>query len=565
MTVSAPVRALIAPRGSLKTHLFIFAAALVLPLLLVVGLALDNITSSERSKTREQLIRAAKDVSGDVDREIYGYLTVLKTLSNSSLLANSKLAEFQERAKAALAERRVNVLLLDTSLQQLLNTRVPYGTPLPKTADEESANIVLDTGLPYVSDVFKGTVSKQYVVNIEVPVTFNNKIKYILLITLEVERFREILSGAKGAEDYVITLSDREGRVISDLPIKNGTAIPMKADRLKSKADPLITQFRDDEGRNSTEAAVWSGVSGWRTTVSASKAQLDAVLWTSVRWFCVAIALAALLTIVLGTLIGKRLADPISEIKSATVALARGDRVIAHDLPLSEANEVMSSLSRTSALIASRTARLQESEERSREQVRQIDTLMHELAHRNKNQLSMILAMARQLAATSETVKEFEEKFVQRIMATAAAQDLVLQGSGAGVPLHLLLENQLKPFVVENSPQVLISGPEVQIIAEAARSVGMAFHELATNATKYGALKSPEGRIVVNWSVDELERRLTIIWQEEDGPNVKTPERSGFGRTIIERFVAQTLKADVTYSFDPAGVRWTMTADEILI
>jgi two-component sensor histidine kinase len=564
LSIAAGVRAIGTPRASLRTHLFIFAVALILPLLFLIGLALTNIVSSEIAKTRERLVRTAENISRTVDREIAGYITVLKTLSTSELLDRGDLPAFHMRAKAALADRDAHVLLLDLLLAQLVNTRVPYGTPLPKTADEDSARLVLETRSPQVSDAFIGSVSGRWVVNVEVPVIRDDAVKYILLITVDIEHFSPILSGARAAEGQITALSDRKGQPISMVPGQSAPSIPAIFEDLGMSTVPTIRSHTDDQGHEWVEGFVWSGLTGWRTAVVVPQSEINTVLWMSVRWFCFALIVAALLTIALGTTIGRRLAHPITEIKLATVGLARGKPIEPRSLHLAEADEVMSALSRTSALISTRTARLQESEERSREQVRQIDTLMHELAHRNKNQLSVISAMARQLAGTSDSVSEFQEKFVQRISAMAEAQNLLSQAVASGVSLQHLLDNQIRPFAGENSPQVTASGPEAFLTSEAARTIGMAFHELATNATKYGALRQPDGRVSVTWSILEPDRKLKIVWRENGVPRMPTPERSGFGSVIIEKYVARTLDADVTYAFEETGIVWTLEAADIL-
>ena len=556
--------ALLDLQGSLKTHLFIFAAALILPLLVVVGIALFSIVNSNVATTRQQLIRTAGDISGGVDREVLGYLTVLKTLATSPDLEDGDLRSFHARAKAALRDRPADVLLLDKSFQQLVNTRVPFGTQLPKTADEESARIVVESRESYVSNVFLGTMSGRHVINIEVPVLRRNAVKYVLLITVEIEHFADILSSSKAAQGYTATLSDREGQVISLVPSDAARTVPPRSQRQERGQGPGILDYEDGQGVAHLEASVWSDVTGWRTGVIASRSQIDSVWWTSIKWFCLAMAVAALTAAVLGTLTGRRLARPIAEIKRATIDLARERPVEVRQLPLTEANDVMNLLGRAGALIATRTTRLRESEERSREQVRQIDMLMRELAHRNRNQFSVILAMARQLGKTSGSVTEFQSKFSQRIAAMAQAQSLLLEGAGVGVSLKLLIANQMKPFVGERSPRVIASGPDAFLTADAARTIGMAFHELATNATKYGALTEPQGRVCVTWSISEPDQRLKIVWQEDGGPQVGKPSRAGFGHTIIEKYVSRALRADVTYIFEASGVVWTLEARDIL-
>lgn len=562
--VNANFRALTNFRGSLRTHLFVFAFALVLPLFFLIGLALYSILSSEIAQSRSQLLHTAQDISRNVDREIFGHLTTLQALATAQSLEQADYPEFHRRAKAALGNRKVSILLIDSTLQQLLNTRVPYGTALPKTSDEAGARAVFASGKPHVSNVFLGKVSKRQVVNVEYPVMRDGVVKYVLLIAIEVENFVEMLSGLKTVEGLVVTLADRNGAVVASVPRGNSVIMAPASER-PARASLATFEYQDAAGASWVEAAVVSDLSGWRTSVVAPAALFTDMMWTSLRWFFYAIVAALLLIVTLGTMIGRRLAEPIHEIRIATNELADGKLIEPRDLPLKEARAVMRSLSRASELIATRTASLKDSEEQSREHARQINTLMHELAHRNKNQLSIVLAMARQLASSSTSLPEFQEKFVQRIMAKAAAQDLVSRGVAAGVPLDLLLENQMKPFAGEKSPQVDATGPEVLLTAEAARTIGMAFHELATNATKYGALSRPEGRITVAWSVAQPARKLRIEWRESGGPAVTPPERQGFGHNIVDKYISRMLNAEVSYRFDPQGVVWTVEGEGLLV
>jgi two-component sensor histidine kinase len=557
------IRRLIAFRGSLRAYLFIFAFALVLPLFALIGLALHSLVSTEIAKARDQLLRNAQDISQNVDREIFGHLTTLQALATSLTLERGQYQEFHKRAQAALDNRNVSVLLLEPSLQQILNTRVPYGTPLPKTSDEEGVTTVFKTGKPHVSNSFFGKVSKRQVVNVEYPVIRDGIVKYVLVIAIDVENFAETLAGLKTTEGLIVTLSDRNGTAIASVPSGNPVVMAPPSVR-PAQPDPATFEYEDAEGALWVEASVRSQLSGWRTSVIASSDLFSEMTWTSIRWLLYALVVTILLTAVLGTIIGRRMADPIHEIRKATNELAEGKAIAPRDLPLKEARAVMSSLSRAADLIATRNASLRESEEKSRENARQINTLMHELAHRNKNQLSIVLAMARQLASTCKDLPEFQEKFVQRIMAKAAAQDLVSRGVGSGVPLDLLLENQMKPFAGENSPQVVATGPEALLKAEAARTLGMAFHELATNATKYGALAKPGGAIHVTWSIDQPQQRLKIEWREIGGPPVKRPERVGFGHNIVDKYTSRMLNARVAYRFEPDGVIWTVEAEGLL-
>ena len=118
----------------------------------------------------------------------------------------------------------------------------------------------------------------------------------------------------------------------------------------------------------------------------------------------------------------------------------------------------------------------------------QLDVVMHELSHRTKNLLSVIQAMAQQTARHSPSIEDFLERLNTRIQGVAASQDLLVNQNWRGAPLEELVRQQLLPFVDANAGRVSASGPPVKINSDAAQTLGLALHELATNASKYGAL-----------------------------------------------------------------------------
>lgn len=177
--------------------------------------------------------------------------------------------------------------------------------------------------------------------------------------------------------------------------------------------------------------------------------------------------------------------------------------------------------------------------------------LMRELTHRSKNLLAVIQAMARQTARHAGSTEGFLNQFAARLQALAASHDLLVRESWHGASLRELVQSQLAAYGEEG--QVGYDGPEVALKPEAAQNLGLALHELAVNAAKFGALSLPAGRVSINWGLHE--NTLAIEWREQNGPKVKVRRKRGFGSMVVERNLARALDANVTMEFGPDGLR----------
>ncbi len=192
----------------------------------------------------------------------------------------------------------------------------------------------------------------------------------------------------------------------------------------------------------------------------------------------------------------------------------------------------------------------------------QVSQLMREVNHRSKNLLAVVQAVARQTAAKSS--KDFVASFEQRLLALAKAQDLLIKGKWRYVGLEELIRAELGHFAALIGRRIIVSGPEMAVTPAAAQTLGMAFHELATNAAKYGALSNDVGAITISWELatprnDEPE--LVLEWREMGGPSVAIPTGKGFGSTVIGPMVRSGLGAEVDIAYAPAGLTWRMQCE----
>ncbi len=187
------------------------------------------------------------------------------------------------------------------------------------------------------------------------------------------------------------------------------------------------------------------------------------------------------------------------------------------------------------------------------------ELVMRELTHRAKNLLAVILSIATQTGRSANTVEEFHERFSSRLHGLAASHDLLVLRNWQGASIAEIVKGQLAPFVGAATDRLTVSGPDVMVTPRAAEAIGLALHELATNAVKHGALSGPVGTVTMAWTwAAGDDRKLLLSWIESGGPSVKPPARKGFGHIVCERVVAELLGGEVSMEFPPEGARWQL-------
>ncbi len=191
-------------------------------------------------------------------------------------------------------------------------------------------------------------------------------------------------------------------------------------------------------------------------------------------------------------------------------------------------------------------------------QEEQIRLLMSEVNHRSKNMLTLVYAIARQ--TLSANPEDFLDRFGDRIEALAASQDLLVKNEWRGVDLDGLVRSQLAHFKDLIGTRIEMGGPFVFVSAAAAQPLGMALHELATNAGKYGAFSTNAGRVEIKWSLEGAgaAREFAMSWCEQGGPPVTAPSRQGFGATVTGFVIESSLNGKVELSFPATGVVWKL-------
>ena len=190
----------------------------------------------------------------------------------------------------------------------------------------------------------------------------------------------------------------------------------------------------------------------------------------------------------------------------------------------------------------------------------QRELLVAELSHRVKNTLATVISIQHQSFSKAPSIDEARQSFGARIRALAQTHSRLAEDNWSGVWLERMLLDEFEPYRGEDGSNVTLSGPPVRLNPKSALTLGMALHELTTNAAKYGALSDPKaGRVNVGWQIEPKEGHLNICWSESGGPPVSPPKRSGFGRLLLERALGVDLRSDVQLDFAKDGLKCTIS------
>jgi PAS domain S-box-containing protein len=665
--------------------LVILGCAIVAPLLLFGAYAGFRIADAQLRQVRENLTIEAGTLSANVDREIIGEIERLQALAASLSLRQGDFAEFQRQAEAALGlPQSGNIVLIDPNMRQLVNTRVPFGQPLPKAVVPKPIARSLVTGKPQVTDLFMVPIVDQLLVGIIVPVQIDGESRYVVGRTPDQHALARLVAANELPTGWHAVVSDAAHRIISRSEEEGlfiGKELPPAQWRRTGPGD--VFEFIDSEGRPSLEASATSELTGWETAVWAPKALLEAPV--RAQWWTLGVMalLAFVLVVALALWLGRIIARSVGHAARAAIALGEGGPLPLGGTPVAEVDTLMAELrgaaarrqvaedllrdserhlfaskgrlqiamdaaqlgwwqydprhrmlsgdrrskeifditadetpveeikkrvhpddaerfwaareatldpvdpkpyaiefrlqhrdgevrwlevhwlayfegdgrERRTASVAGTVADITERKEREE----QVQLLMREVNHRAKNMLSVVDAIAHQTAARNP--EDFIERFSERIQALSANQDLLVRNEWNGVEIADLVRVQLAHFADLIGSRIAMHGPKLRLNPASAQAIGLALHELATNAGKYGALSADRGRVHISWGIDA--DTLTMSWTERDGPSVSAPKRRGFGTIVMEAMAERSVGGRVDLDYASSGLTWRLTCPAV--
>jgi CHASE1-domain containing sensor protein len=185
------------------------------------------------------------------------------------------------------------------------------------------------------------------------------------------------------------------------------------------------------------------------------------------------------------------------------------------------------------------------------------ELILQEMKHRIKNSIARMLAIARQTGANSRSIEEFNTAFAARLQAMSASQDMLTRSKWQKADLGELLRTELEQVFGQAIDKVRLSGPPVELDENVTQALGLTFHELATNALKYGEAASEKGRLSVEWALARSaghKLRLLLTWKETNPAGVAKPSRAGFGTTLIDMNITRELGGTISRDFGGDGL-----------
>jgi two-component sensor histidine kinase len=491
----------------------------------------------------QTLILATTDAVGQaVDRQTDGMITTLKGFASSPMASDDDLRALHARAQSVLAGTGTYLALIDSSQNVLFNTRFPFGPRPANSALQPAIQRAIDTGQIIISDVIYGPSVKAWVVPILMPVHLPGSKSGVLLASQNADNLGAALLTRQMPEGWRIAIVDSQNRVVTASPaahIDQGAAffIPRAPELEGQRGWRHLTL----DNRDYVTIASTSNDTGWQVVAWAPAAIVERPLSTSLLTLIVGgIVIVAAATIATFFL-SREISRSVRGLARDARRLGTGEAIPPRDYPIAEIVEVSGAIAE-----AARQRQAAEAEVRF---------LMRELAHRSKNQMTVIAAMAKQTARGADSVPDFVQSFEKRIFGLARSTDLLLANGVVGVDLEELLSSQIAPFCPLDGERVELTGPAVRLNTQSAQILGMAAHELSTNAAKYGAFASDDGRLDLDWSV--AADALTLVWRERVKTLQQRPERRGFGTTVLENMVGASLGAEVERALHSDGIEWT--------
>jgi two-component sensor histidine kinase len=531
-----PVR----PPRPIAVYLFVLALVALVPAFAFSAVLLQRNNEAQERVVETLITGSARSIMQAVDREVFANISMLKVLATTKTLQEGDLLSFYTQVKTALEGTNTYVYALDRDFNVLFSTRSEFGAASARATDTASPQQALDSKDVVVSGLVRGAISDNNVFNVLFPVFTGRYSPLILAISRDAATIETALLSDKLPDGWNVAMIDKAGIIIA---ASDGAGAIGEHFRLAEVASlnttPGLINIR--AGGEAYRAAVrQSFLTGWTLVAWAPSTVIAKPLLDAVWSLAVGGLLLAAIVVLVVYWVTLQIGRSVRGLEAEARRLGAGQPVTARDYPISE--------------IATVSAAIEDASKRRQQAETEVRFLMRELAHRSKNQMTVISAMAKQTARGADSVPEFVQSFERRIFGLARSTDLLLANGAVGVDLRELVNGQLDPFKPDDPKRVTVEGPSVRLNMQSAQILGMAIHELSTNAVKYGSLRSNNGRLDVKWELDGL--LLQLAWRETVVPFTPPTERRGFGTTVLESMVGRSLGAHVERIVHENGLEW---------
>jgi two-component sensor histidine kinase len=537
--------------GTVRRRLLLMALSLVVPATIFMALLARAEFGESRARYERQLMATTRALLLATDRQLGQGQSVLQTLAVSPALIAGDIPAFERQARAAVQGTDGWIVLLDNE-RQLVNTRHPAGAPPPGIGLPDYRWQTIRAGRTSVSNLVRPEKAGQFppFVSIDMPVIVDGKL-YDLAYQQSPKAFSSIFAAQNIPHSWTASIVDRDASLMArskDIDRFMGHKVSGEMRAAMARGNEGVALSHTLDGTATLSAFARSSSSGWSFIVGVPRTELSRANWSSVGW----LTAASLLLLVIGAgvalVVSRDISASVRGLGADAKAMAAGEEIALVPDRFREIAEVRAALHDAAAQLRAR-----EAEELRAHQRQQL--MINELNHRVKNTLFTVQSLARQSLGRPADTPGLHA-FNERLMALARAHDLLTQSVWEGADLKEILEETLEPYL----DRTVLAGPSVALTPNAALALSMVFHELGTNAVKYGALSLPEGTVTVVWHVDPgALHRLTLHWEERGGPTVSPPARKGFGSRLIAASLKSDLAGEARVDYRPSGLVCVIT------
>lgn len=529
----------------ISAYLLVLALATSIPITACAGfLAYHFVAESSQSRKVEyedrlRLMRNATEL------RVANIIEDLQILALSPLLAAGRFDEFRSHAVDTVKLiGGLAIALYEPDGQQLVNTRLDPGTPLPKRTAFDAERRAIETGRPQVSGLQQAVVDGQPIVTIAVPVRIAGQIRYALNVGLS-PRYLSTLMDDYVSGGLVGSIIDQQGILLARRPLLDGDDLI---------GQPTIPAVRSHVGQVSAwwikaisrpgvatyTSLLRSDQSGWTVNLALPREAIDGPLHRTIEWIVALTLFTFVLGLALARLLAHRFLAEFSDLERYVSGLQNG--VVSPTIGrIAEVNRMKQVLHLVGGELASA--------------LRQQRDLLDEINHRVKNTLGTVQSIARLSRSSASDVDHYVAAFEGRILALSEAYNLLTENNWVGADVRAIVERTLAPYA--GPDRLTISGPSLLLPPKLTLALSATIQELSTNAAKYGAFSTPSGKLEIAWTGQES-GIVRLIWIERDGPLVRKPTRRGFGTKMITRMFGAETGWSVNLDFDPDGLRCTM-------
>jgi len=494
------------PKLSLPVRLALLVAGTTLPLIVfAAGIVLYNY-KQDRNDAAQRVLETVRSIRIVLDAEVQRMTGGLQMLALTSSLRAGDYEKFRPIALGFLEQygRDGVVLVSDRQGRQVFSSTTADVASLPPRNNRDIVEKVFATREPAYSNLFVDAVRKRLVLTVEVPVIKEGDVEYVISFSPPLEIFQHVIEKQRPNLDWTLSIFDGEGTNFARVPNPQETigkgASPTLFTEMSRTGEATLTTVTL-EGVPLITSFTRSALTGWTVAGGIPESSVVRPLW---RNLAITSAIGGILLLV-GLAFAVRMATTI----------ARGEMLQ--------------------------------------------DLLVEELNHRVKNTLAILQSIAAQTFRSASRPER--EKFEGRLRALAEAHNLLSTEKWQGSDLQDVIGRVLQPYLLNNPDRVRMFGPKVPLAPRLAVVLSMILHEIATNATKYGALSNDSGTVTLDWEIveEDARRKLRLIWTEAGGPQVTAPVQRGFGSRLIERSARDQLGGEATVDFLPRGVVYTVT------